>query len=531
MLKKRFAILLLCVLFVQCARRGSPTGGPKDETPPVMLRADPPQKTVSFKKDRIRIYFDEYIKLKKLNEQLVISPPMEQSTYVISPQSMAAKYLQIEFLDSLAPNTTYSFNFGESIEDNNEGNPFSFFSYVFSTGEAIDSLSLRASVSDALARTPESFISLMLYPVDSTFSDSIIFKEKPLYYANTLDSLTEVTLPNLKAGKYLLVAQKDAAKNYLYNPSVDKIDVIQDVITLPNDSLFQLSLFKETPAFSFGKAYQAGKQRIGFGFTGSDAIEIELHETLSDCFASIITRDSEKDTLYYWFKGIAADSLRFTLRHDTLEQFYDYRIRKAEPDSLKISFTPTGILHLTDTLKLITNTPIQKIVQDSMRLRAKDSTLLPFRISQNGKHELQLIFDLFPKEKYHFELLPGAITDFFETPNDSVSISLSTKSRIDYGNLSLRLGNAPSLPLFIDLLNENEDIVRSIYSSEPRGLYRFAYILPNKYYIRVRIDENKNGKWDTGNYLSKQKPEAVYHFAPLLDVRANWELQEQFILE
>ena len=97
MLKKLFAVLLLCVLFVQCARRGSPTGGPKDETPPVMLRAEPPQKTVSFKKDQIRIYFDEYIKLKKLNDQLVISPPLEQSTYLISPQSLAAKYLQIEF--------------------------------------------------------------------------------------------------------------------------------------------------------------------------------------------------------------------------------------------------------------------------------------------------------------------------------------------------------------------------------------------------------------------------------------------------
>ena len=136
MLKRLFVSLLICSVFVQCARRGSPTGGPEDETPPVVLRADPPQRNVNFKQDRVRIYFDEYIKLEKLNEQLVVSPPLEQTAYVISPQSQAAKYIEIAFLDSLAPNTTYTFNFGESVIDNNEGNPFSFFSYVFSSGPA-----------------------------------------------------------------------------------------------------------------------------------------------------------------------------------------------------------------------------------------------------------------------------------------------------------------------------------------------------------------------------------------------------------
>ena len=531
MLKRGFVALLICSVFVQCARRGSPTGGPKDETPPVMLRADPPQRALHFKADKVRIYFDEYIKLNKLRDQLVISPPLDQTSYLISPQSQASKYIEIEFLDSLAPSTTYTFNFGESIVDNNEGNPYSFFSYVFSTGETIDSLSLRGTLSDALSRTSESFVSVMLYPVDSTFTDSIIYKEKPLYYTNTLDSLTEFTLPNLKAGKYLLAAVKDVSKNYVFDPSVDKIDVVQDIITLPNDSLFRLSLYKEAPAFAFGKAFQRGKQRIGFGFTGSDAIEISLDQDVSNDFASVVTRDLETDTLYYWYKGIDADSLAFTLRHDTLTKSYTYRVRKAEPDSLAISFKQRGTLHLTDTLKLVTNTPIAHFTQDSMKLRAKDSSLVSFTLAQKSKHELQFLFDVFPNEKYQLELLPGAITDFFETSNDSILSSFSTKSRVDYGNLSLRLYNIPSYPLFIDLIDAKEEIVRSMYVTEGRGVYRFAYLQPNKYYVRVRIDENKNGKWDSGNYLKKQKPEAVYHFPPILDVRANWELQEQFTLE
>lgn len=531
MLRRFLFALLICCVFVQCARRGSPTGGPKDETPPVMLRADPPQQSVQFKKDRIRIYFDEYIKLKDLNDQLVVSPPLEQTAYVISPQSQAAKYVEIEFLDSLAPNTTFTFNFGESVVDNNEGNPFSFFSYVFSTGASIDSLTLRGSISDAIDRSPESFVSVMLFPVDSAYTDSVIYKNKPLYYTNTLDSLTAFLMPNLKAGDYLLAAVKDVSKNYVFDPSVDKIDAVPYIITLPNDSLFELSLFKEDPAFAFGRAFQAGKQRVGFGITGTDAVSIELNEEVSDSFAYVVSHDRKTDSVYYWYKGIDTDSLRFTLRHDTLTKEYAFRVRKAEPDSLQVSFEPKGTLHLTDTIKLITNTPIKKIQQDSIGLFAKDSTVVSFSLAQKGLHELHVLFDIFPNEKYLLNLLPGAITDFFDTPNDSLSTSFSTKSRVDYGNLSLRLANVPSFPIFIDLITEKEEIVRSMYIKEERGLYRFAYIQPNKYHVRIRIDENANGKWDTGNYLTGKKPEAVYHFPPLLDVRANWELQEKFNLE
>jgi uncharacterized protein (DUF2141 family) len=531
MLKRIFVVLFICALFVQCARRGSPTGGPKDETPPVLLRAEPAQETVNFKEDKIRIYFDEYIKLNQLREQLVISPPLDQSTFIISPQSIASKYINIEFMDSLAPNTTYTFNFGESIVDNNEGNPLSFFSYVFSTGSVIDSLTLNGRISDALLRNPENFVSVMLYPIDSTFTDSVIFKNKPLYYTNTLDSLVDFIIPNLKAGQYLLGAVKDVSKNYVFDPSVDKIDVISNPITLPNDSLFSLSLFKEEPDFAFGRAYQAGEQRIGFGFKGSPDFEIVLDGEFPESFVSVISQDRETDTLYCWYKGFEADSLEFTLKHDTLTRSYEYRVRKAEPDTLMITFVQSGTLDLTDTLKIRTNTPLQSYSSDAILLIDKDSVEVPFKMAQYNKHELQLLFDIFPNEKYKLQLLPGAITDFFDTINDTLDVKFSTKSRVDYGNLSLRLGNVPELPIFIDILDEKEEIKRSIYVTEPQGLYRFAYLQPNKYYIRVRIDENANGKWDTGNYLKKQKPEPVYHFESLLDVRANWELQEQFILK
>ena len=166
---------LIALLFVQCAKRGNPTGGPEDETPPVLLRAVPELNATKFREDRIRLYFDEYIKLNKLKDQLIISPPIDPAAYIISPQSTAAKYVQIELMDSLQANTTYNFNFGQSIVDNNEGNPYPYFRYVFSTGNYVDSLQVRGTIGNAFGREAKNFVSVMLYAVDSTYTDSLIY--------------------------------------------------------------------------------------------------------------------------------------------------------------------------------------------------------------------------------------------------------------------------------------------------------------------------------------------------------------------
>ena len=202
-MKKRISLVLyvaLIFLFLRCAKRGNPSGGPIDETAPVLLRATPELSKTKFKDDRIRLYFDEYVKLNKLNEQLIISPPIDATTYSITPQSTAAKYIEIKFLDSLKPNTTYNFNFGQSIVDNNEGNPFSYFRYVFSTGEYVDSLKVRGTIGNAFGREPRNFVSVMLYSIDSTYTDSIIFKRPPDYLSNTLDSLKFFEIENVRSG-------------------------------------------------------------------------------------------------------------------------------------------------------------------------------------------------------------------------------------------------------------------------------------------------------------------------------------------
>ena len=143
---------LIVVSLTQCARKSAPTGGLKDTLPPVMINASPKMNTVFFDKEKITITFDEFIKLKDITKQLIISPPLEPSQYKIKPQGTVSKKIQIELLDSLQEGTTYTFNFGESIIDNNESNPLPFFRYALSTGPIIDSLEIKGKITDAYQR-------------------------------------------------------------------------------------------------------------------------------------------------------------------------------------------------------------------------------------------------------------------------------------------------------------------------------------------------------------------------------------------
>ena len=205
---KKIILFFIAFSIIGCAKRGTPDGGPKDEDPPIFIRSQPPNNSSNFDSESIRIYFDEYIKLEKINSQLIVSPPIEKSGYSIFPQSGASKFIDIDLKDSLQKNSTYSFNFGQALVDNNEGNPLPFFKYVLSTGNYIDSLNISGNIRDSYSKDTDEFITAMLYPIDSLYNDSIIYKGKPLYVSNTLDS-TNFNFTNLKKGIYKLVAIKD----------------------------------------------------------------------------------------------------------------------------------------------------------------------------------------------------------------------------------------------------------------------------------------------------------------------------------
>ncbi len=525
----KYIFFLLILLTVSCAKRGSITGGLKDTIAPVLKMSFPENFNTNFEGNEIKLVFDENIKLKNLNKQLIISPPMKVEPLILP--TTASKFITIKIKDTLKPNTTYSFNFGQSIADNNEGNPYNQFKYVFSTGSYIDSLALGGKVKDAYNKEVESFVSIMLYEVNDHFKDSVVYKENPRYITNTLDSLKTFRLENLKAGKYLLVALKDRNNNNKFNPKEDKIGFSKQFITIPNDTVYELELFKETLPFKAYKPTQASGNRLIVGYDGnqnfSNAKPKITLENKGEVLSSIITQFPKKDSLQVWYKPLKADSLSMTIDKDNYKKNFEFRIKNQKKDTLSISAVQSGTLNFRDRFALESSTPLIHFDKTKIKLINKDSISVDFTTTYDDWNQ-KLFFDFKkePSEKYTLNLLPGALTDFYEKSNDSLRYTMETKSVTDYGNLVVLLKNAKHFPIIVELTNEKGDVMASEYTEKDPKV-SFNLIEPATYTLRIIYDENKNKHYDSGNYLEQRYPEEVIYYSEEIGVRANWDLLDQ----
>jgi len=526
-------VFIIVLVSYQCAQRGTPTGGPKDIAPPELIRAEPPNMSINFKEQKIRLYFNELVKLKDIQKQLIISPPLKY-TPILSPQGNANKYVEITIKDTLADNTTYTLNFGQGIVDNNEENPLPFFTYVFSTGDYIDSLELTGVIKDAFNKKVDEFVSVMLYKIDSSYTDSTLYKKPPNYITNTLDSAVIFKLKNLKEGKYALFALKDNAGNNLFDQKTDKIGFVEDTINLPTDSIYLLNLFKEIPDYGVAVPSMVASNKISFGYYGDgSAINIETITKLPDTVKSIITKEREKDTLNFWFTPYAMDSILFAITNDNLKisDTFNVKSRKVAFDSLRLSLNQQGNIEFDKPINILVTTPLVSFDSTKIKLTDKDTLLVANNLKLDTlENQLNFDFKILPNQSYKIELLPGAITDFFDNTNDTVVYNLRTKSVADYGNLSLELnGNNIKYPIIVQLTNEKGDLQREIYANQPQT-YAFNNLNPGKYMARVIFDSNKNRKWDTGNFLKKIQPEKISYYPSLIELRANWDWVETFNL-
>jgi len=524
---------VLSILVINgCAKRGSPSGGPTDSIPPVLVNANPKLNSVNFDSEEIKLTFDEWVKLDKVEDQLIISPPLEKTSYEVKPLSGVTKKVFLKFIDSLESETTYTINFGNSIKDNNEGNPLTFFNYTFSTGEVIDSLYVKGNISDAYDFETDNYVSLQLYRIDSIFKDSIIFNELPTYIANSLDS-TSYQFQNLKEGKYLIIALKDVDNNYFFDPFYDKIGFIDSLITLPRDSIIDFKLFKEETALIWDKPHFINSEKIGFGYYGKlDLKNIEIESSLPDSVQYTFTKENGKDTLNFWLSRNSFDSLNFNLiEKDTVKLVtvkFD-RARDTLIDSLSISPKTTNVIHLKETFKLSSNIPLTNIKDSLITIRDIDSLVIPFTTSINDNlDEIDIKFEVSPSDNYRIFILPESIKDIKGVVNDTLEYSVVSQSIEDYGNVYLDVIRNNQSEFILHMINNNGDIIREFNNVSQNSTYNFEYIKPGKYTFRLIEDSNNNNIWDTGNYLKKVNPEPVYYFSNEIEVRANWDLNETF---
>ena len=515
-MRKKISIIIMVLWVVSithCAKRGTPSGGVKDSIPPVLVSANPSLNKVNFDAEKVVLVFDEYIQLKDITNQLIVSPPIEKNTYKILPEGTVSKKVEIRFEEAPRDNTTFTFNFGEAIEDYNENNPLPFFNYTFSTGDYLDSLSLTGTVKDAYALDSLSQISVHLYPIDSTYTDSTIYLKKPLYVGNTLDSIY-FNLQNLAPGKYEFIAIKDEGKNYLFDQFVDLIGFFEAPIELPQDSLKFPVLFKEETNFKWGRPRYVNDHHLEFGYFGDVTNKkIVFEEAFEQNGKGFFTQDREKDTLHYWFQPQKElDSIVLALEEKDSMRPVVIKPFKPVLDSLMLSLSPKNlnILHFLDTLKIESTLPITAVNDEFIQIFDIDTVAVPFTSSIDpNKDKVYLIIKKVQNDNYRIQLLPNSITDFLGATNDTIIHTVRTQAVEDYGTLFLTVERKEdTIPYFFELIDKNNKVIRRISQNEENS-YQLNYLIPKDYQIRFVKDRNGNGRWDTGNYLEKRQPEEV----------------------
>ena len=525
-----FVVVVESLALTNCAKRGTLTGGLKDTIPPILINASPPLNTINFNSEKITLNFNEYLELKDINQQLIISPPLESKDYKIIPENTVTKKVEIEIRNKLRENSTFTFNFGSSIVDYNEGNPLPFFNYTFSTGDYIDSLKISGFVKDAYEIDSLDFVSVHLYPIDSVFTDSTIYNQKPFYVGNTLDSVY-FELNNLAPGKYEFIAIKDKSKNYYFDQGFDKIGFFENPIEIPRDTFFLPVLFKEIKNFQWGRAKIINDHHIEFPYYGElGDRKVTIKNKFEEGTKSFFTRDREKDTLHFWFTPQKKlDSIITEVELEDSTAVTILKPFKLEKDSLMLNIFPSNgnKIDFLDTLKIKSNLPITKVNENLIQIFDIDTLEIPFstKIDKNLDF-IFLNFEKIPNDLYQIQILPNAINDFLGSTNDTIFHKVSTTKIEDYGKLLLSVKKGKYNKKYIlELIDNKGKLIRRAYNN-PDGFYTMEYLLPGEYQIRIIKDANGNGKWDTGNYLKKIQPEEVKYLKESIIVRANWELNE-----
>lgn len=347
---KYIAMLLVVIGFYACASTGMPDGGPYDETPPKFVRATPEPNATNNQRKKISIEFDEFIKLDKPSEKVIISPPQKEAPEV----KVSGKKVLVEFFDTLQENTTYTVDFGDAIVDNNEDNPLGNFAYAFSTGEHIDTMEVSGTVLNAQDLEPVKGIQVGLH---KDLSDTA-FTKLPFVRISRTDSRGHFTIRGVAPGKYRIYALMDGNQNYLFDskteaiawqdslvipsmaPAVRQDTVWNELDTLAYDTIYEVhytrfmpddiilrSFKEENPMQYLMKSEREQLNHFSLYFSAkSDTLPTIKGLDFDEKDAFVIESNARHDTIRYWIKDTTLcerDTLTFQMDYfatDTLGQ-------------------------------------------------------------------------------------------------------------------------------------------------------------------------------------------------------------------
>lgn len=537
----------------------APTGGPKDTLPPniIDIRPLPGAVKVPTKKHKIVFTFDEYVTIKNA-QNIFLSPPLEKKPL----SKISGKNLVVSFESDLEENTTYTLNLGDAIADNNEGNIFPGFTYVFSTGEKIDSMYLTGMVQDCSTLDPVKGATVMLY---KDHRDSAVLLSRP-YAAVKTDDWGFFAIPYLSDTLYRIYAVTDENNNNLYDPDSEKIAFIDSLVrptgkvndTIPEllkydmtDTLnclarkadYELSLFRERPS----KQYIVTSSRTG----------------MRSAYVTFMAQDAWIDSL--WVAGYPSSSLitQFNIEQDSLEIWVNDRKRLPDTLHLFINYRKTdstgAFKPALEHLKLNLDAGQKKTYSRSNRrnLKHEDTVCVfnlnadPATVEQNGlelEFKYPIINESFssmvfryinPRQKesigevdierdsmnlrryiirpkvklqqgydYFLKVPHRAFRDINGFWSDSTEVKFTLPTDETLSTLNLILKGVEN-KYIVDLLGEKRDKVLRSYITDSDRTLVFPYLAEGKYSIRITEDANRNSIVDAGNLLQRRQSEKV----------------------
>ena len=599
-IKDIFLYALLLVLPVACASIGSPDGGPYDEEPPVLVRSTPGINATGVDKGKVEIVFDENIKLQNAFEKVVVSPPQMQMPEI----RYNGKKVTVELFDSLVPNTTYSIDFSDAIVDNNEGNPYDNFAYVFSTGDVVDTLAVSGTVLNAEDLEPIKGIVVGLH---SCLDDSA-FTKTAFERVSRTDSRGRFTIKGIAPGKYRVYALADANQNYLFDQKSEKIafmdtyvspfateairqdtiwrdsltiDSIMDVkytrfqpddlvlrafaeemnvqylVKNPRDEHHKFTLFFAAPneelpsikglGFDIDGKYQLESSQkmdtLIYWLNDSmlfrnDTLKLSVTYKVSDSLGMMIDRIDTLDLVpkKKWAKvqelqqKIYNEEKKKFLRQASEKEGYDKDnpppfVPKAKV--LPVRFSGNSTMDVNGNCRFVFDEPLAVADSSAIHLyQIVDSLLVPmeyvFRRSDNNIKEYELFAEWRPGLKYQITVDSAAFKGIYGGVSEALTRDMQFRTLDEYAVLYLNIPSVGNNAL-VQLLSSDK-VVMQERSKDNRCA--FYFIKPGKYYLRLILDENNNGKWDTGSIEQALQPEKVYYYPHSLDLRALFEYSQ-----
>lgn len=503
-------------VLLACAAPQVPSGGPKDTTPPrIVDEESTPNRQTRFQEKQVVVTFDEWVQLKDVYAQLIVSPPMPKEPDI----KLKAKSVVIALPDSLRPETTYTLHFGNAIADLNENNVLENYSFVFSTGERLDSASMSGTVIDAVTLKPAEGVWVMLYPYAA---DSAVYERKPDYLSKT-GKTGKWSIANIRPDSFLVIALKDANLNYLLDQSSEWVGWYDDPVVTSdgNTSLPDLLISAQDLPLRVTEALHPGTGWIKLVLPGLQG----MPEPTFDPPIPVLRTETDKDTLHYFYDPAVNYAGMVIYDGDTT------RIRAATANpyaahSLRL-MPQVSKLFPGHPVEVLTDVPLAGI--DSTRIRLENDSLEVFPIhgepdSANGRKALLTAAWRVPGT-YRLTFRKGAMTDVWGRTNDSLTVKFSMPAYDAFGEMILIPQGLDSTRQYILTIKSGDNVLaRHVVYGVSTTRWRKPGLPPAKLTVEIVEDLNGNGRWDPGRYPDRRQPEPRKVFTPE-QLRAGWEVE------